>query len=203
VASSDEAARSLRADARANHDRLLEVAARAFAKHGAEASLKAIAKEAGVGIGTLYRRFPTREILVEATYRSESARLCASAEDLLRRMPAVDALRSWMERFLDYLATKRGMAGSLRTVLTTDDDLRLKTRGMLIDALGVLLRASEEQGTVRSGLDPADVVMALGGIALIASDQDQRDLAGRLLDLLMAGLTAGSGEWASGPDVRV
>ncbi|WP_329259308.1 TetR/AcrR family transcriptional regulator [Actinoallomurus sp. NBC_01490] len=194
MASSEGTARSLRADAQANHDRLLEVAARAFAEDGAEASLKAIAKEAGVGTGTLYRRFPTREILVEATYRGESARLCASAGDLLRHMPAIDALRVWMERFLDHLATKRGMAESLRAVLTNDDDLRLKTRGMLIDALALLLREGEEQGAVRSGLDPSDVVMALGGIALIASDQDQRDLAGRLLDLLMAGLTASAGE---------
>jgi AcrR family transcriptional regulator len=169
-------------------------AARAFAKDGTEASLKAIAKEAGVGIGTLYRRFPTREILVEATYRSESARLCASAYDLLHQMPAIEASRVWMEQFLDYLATKRGMAEALRVVLTTDNDLRLKTRGMLIDTLGMLLRTSEKQGAVRPGLDASDVVMALGGIALIASDQDQRALAGRLLDLLMAGLTAGARE---------
>jgi AcrR family transcriptional regulator len=192
MAAPDGTTRSLRADARANHDRLLEVAAEAFARDGAEASLKAIAKEAGVGIGTLYRRFPTREILVEATYRSESARLCASAAELLRRLPAVEALRVWMERFLDYLAAKRGMAEALRVVLTADNDLRLRTRGMLIDALGTLLRTSEEQGAVRPGLDPGDVVMALGGIALITSDQGRQDLAGRLLDLLMAGLTTGT-----------
>lgn len=190
----DGAARSLRADAKANHDRLLEVAAEAFARDGAEASLKAIAKEAGVGIGTLYRRFPTREILVEATYRSESARLCASAGDLLHQRPAIEALRVWMERFLDYLAAKRSMAEALRVVLTADNDLRLRTRGMLIDALGMLLRTSEEQGAVRPGLDPSDVVMALGGIALITSDQGRQDLAGRLLDLLMAGLTTGTGQ---------
>ena len=191
MAAPDGTTRALRADAKANHDRLLEVAAEAFARDGAEASLKAIAKEAGVGIGTLYRRFPTREILVEATYRSESARLCASADDLLGHLPAVEALRAWMEQFLDYLATKRGMAEALRVVLTADDDLRLRTRGMLIDALGLLLRTSEEQGAVRRGLDPADVVMALGGIALITSDQGRQDLAGRLLDLLMAGLVNG------------
>ena len=147
-----------------------------------------------MGIGTLYRRFPTREILVEATYRSESERLCAAACDLLHELPAVEALRVWMEQFLDYLATKRGMADSLRAALTADDNLRLKTRGMLIDVMTMLLRASEQQGAVRAGQDPTDVVMALGGIALIAADQNQHDLAGRLLDLLMAGLTAGSGQ---------
>jgi hypothetical protein len=109
-------------------------------------------------------------------------------------LPAIEALRVWMEQFLDYLATKRGMADSLRAVLTADDNLRLKTRGMLIDVMTMLLRASEQQGAVRAGQDPTDVVMALGGIALIAADQNQHDLAGRLLDLLMAGLTAGSGQ---------
>jgi AcrR family transcriptional regulator len=194
VTAPEETERKVRADAQLNHARLLEAAARHFAEDGTQASLKAIAKDAGVGIGTLYRRFPSREILVEATYRSESERLCATAYDLLHELPAVEALRVWMEQFLGYLATKRGMADSLRVVLTADDNLRLKTRGMLIDVMTMLLRASEQQGAVRAGQDPTDVVMALGGIALIAADQNQHDLAGRLLDLLMAGLTAGCGQ---------
>jgi AcrR family transcriptional regulator len=102
-------ARSLRADAQANYDRLLEVAARAFAAEGADASLKAIAAEAGVGIGTLYRRFPAREDLIEATYRNETARLGQLAAELLAERDPVDALREWMERFADYMLTKRGM----------------------------------------------------------------------------------------------
>lgn len=184
-----EARRPLRADAQVNHDRLLEVAARHFAEDGSDASMKAIAREAGVGIGTLYRRFPTREILVEATYRSES-RLCEAAPALLREMPAGDALREWMRMFLGYMAAKRGMAGALRVLLTADDDLRLQTRGMLIGSLAVLLRAGAEAGTIRAGVDATDVVMALGGFASIIGEQQVPGLTGRLLDLLLHGLAA-------------
>ena len=98
---SAEETQALRADARLNHDRVLEAAGRAFARDGEDASLKAIAKDAGVGIGTLYRRFPTRELLVEATYRAESAKLCAAAPTLLEAMPAAEATRMCMDGFLD------------------------------------------------------------------------------------------------------
>lgn len=185
---SGEETRALRADARLNHDRVLEAAGRAFARDGEDASLKAIAKDAGVGIGTLYRRFPTRELLVEATYRSESAKLGAAAPALLEAMPAAEATRAWMDSFLDYLATKRGMAGALHAVLTDDDDLRMKTRGLLIDAMATLLAAGVAEGTIRPDADPTVVVMGLGGVALIAGQPDQRELARDLLDLLMDGL---------------
>lgn len=189
-AKSSAADRALRADAQRNRERLLDAAARVFASEGTEASMKEIAKEAGVGIGTLYRHFPTREMLVEATYRSESARLSAAAADLLRELPPAEALRAWMERFLDYMAVKRGMAEALRFVLSAAGDLRLQTRGLLIDALATLLKAGEQAGEIRAGLDPVDVVMALGGFALIASEEHQPALSGRLLDLLFEGLAA-------------
>jgi len=178
----------MRADARQNHDRLLEVAARHFSADGDDASMKAIAKEAGVGIGTLYRRFPTRETLIEATYRSESARLAEAAPALLHDHPPAQALRSWAGLFLDYMATKRGMAGALKALLTADEPLRLSTRELLIDALATLLRAGEEAGDIRPGLDATDVVMALGGFAMIIGEQAQPQLRDRLLDLLLHGL---------------
>ena len=178
----------LRADAQANHDLLLDSAARAFAEHGTGASLKAIAQDAGVGIGTLYRRFPTRERLVEATYRSEVARICAAVPDLLGSLAPEQALRVWMERFLDFLATKRGMADTLRAVLTTDSSLRLQTRELLTEALSVLLVAGARTGSIRSDVEVEDVLLAIGGVALIAGEDDQRRQAGRLLDLLVAGL---------------
>jgi AcrR family transcriptional regulator len=193
MTTADAAPHRLRADARLNRDRLLEVAARAFAQHGEQASLKAIAREAGVGIGTLYRRFPSREVLVEATYRSESERLCQAGHDLLERVPPLAALRSWMEQFLSYMATKKGMAGALRVVLTADDDLRLATRAMLIDVLAALLQAGERAGDVRPGLDATDVVMALGGFALVGGEENDPELADRLLDLLLQGLVAPRG----------
>ena len=180
--------RPLRADAQLNQDRLLDAAARAFARDGADAQLKVIAKEAGVGIGTLYRRFPTRERLIEATYRKETALLCEAAPALLRTSPPGEALRTWMDRFVDYMATKHGMADALHAVLVADGELRMRTRDLLTEALTALITAGREAGVIRSDADPNDVLMGLGGVTLIAGDADRRDLAGRLLDLLMDAL---------------
>jgi len=108
----------MRADARRNRERLLEVAVDALTGD-ADVPLDAIARGAGVGIGTLYRHFPTREALVEAAYRSELDRLCAAAPELLGTRPPDAALRAWMDRFVDYMTTKRGMAGALRAVIAS------------------------------------------------------------------------------------
>jgi AcrR family transcriptional regulator len=178
------AQRRLRADARHNHDLLLDEAAQAFAREGTQTSLKAIARAAGVGIGTLYRRFPTREALVEAVYHNEVARLCDAAPDLLAALPPADALRAWMERFVDFMAAKNGMGESLRAVLVSEDD-RLRTRDLLRGAIATLLAAGE----VRAGVEPDDVLMGLGGITLIAREEGQRELATRLIDLLLYGVT--------------
>jgi AcrR family transcriptional regulator len=132
--------RPLRADAQRNRDLLLEIAVRAFAQDGPDATLESIAAEAGVGIGTLYRNFPTRQALIEAAYRSELARLCAGVPELLRTVPADAALRTWMDRFIDYLATKRGMADALRTVIASGGNPYAQSRESLIEAVGVLLK---------------------------------------------------------------
>jgi AcrR family transcriptional regulator len=170
----------VRADAQSNHDRLLAAAADAFARDGTDASLKAIAAEAGVGIGTLYRRFPTRETLVEAVYRNEVARLCAAAPDLVERLPPAEALAAWMERFVDFMAAKRGL---LRAVLLPDEE-KLQTRDLLRAAIATLL----DGGAAKPGVEPDDVLMALGGITLIAGEENRRDLASRLVDLLLHGV---------------
>ncbi|MEU3249217.1 helix-turn-helix domain-containing protein [Streptomyces sp. NPDC006875] len=183
--------RSLRADARANHERLLEVAARAFAQEGTEASMKAIAAEAGVGIGTLYRRFPTREDLIEATYRNETDRLCASARRLLDEETPRAALRAWMEAFVDYMLTKRGMADALPVILASREGLRLHSRDALRTAVTTLLEAGIAAGQVRRDAAPNDVLMALGGITLISGHEHERALASRLVTLLLDGLTPG------------
>ena len=182
--------RSLRADAQANHDRLLEMAARAFARDGADASLKAIAAEAGVGIGTLYRRFPTREDLIEATYRNETERLAASAAELLAGQDPVDALRAWMERFADYMLTKRGMADALPAILASRGGLREQSRRALGEAVQELLAAGTAAGRLRPGLSASDVLLALGGITLISEHEQQPELAPRLISLLLLGLAA-------------
>jgi AcrR family transcriptional regulator len=179
---------ALRADALANHERLLQVAAEVFAREGADTSLKAIAAEAGVGIGTLYRRFPSCEDLIEATYRSDTVRLCASASELLTKHPALVATREWMEDFVGYMLTKQGMSDALPRILATREGLRVHSRDELARALTDLLEAGIQAGQVRTDVDPQEVLMALGGITLIAGHEHQRPLASRLITLLLDGI---------------
>jgi AcrR family transcriptional regulator len=181
--------RPLRADAQRNEDRLLEAAAEAFAREGAGASVKDIARAAGVGVGTLYRRFPSKELLIEAIYRQEVQHLCEAAQHLTARQPPVDALRTWMERFIDFMAAKQGMADALAVVLT-DEGEKVHTRSLLTDAIAHLLGAAEGQSVARPGVEAQDVLMALGGISLMAASEERRDLATRLIDLLLHGVVA-------------
>ncbi len=180
--------RPLRADARRNRDRLLEAAVRAFSQEGPDVTLDAIAKDAGVGIGTLYRHFPTREALVEATYRNELARLCDAVSDLLATMPPAEATRVWMDRFFDYMTTKRGMADALRAVIAAGGNPYSESRHRMAAAISTLLDAGAAAGTVRADVRAEDVLVTLSGLSLTAGDPEQRDQASRMLDLLMDGL---------------
>lgn len=177
----------LRADARRNRERLLEVAVQAFSTPGRDVSLEAIAKAAGVGIGTLYRHFPTREALVEAAYRSEVARLCDAVPGLLESAPPEVAMRAWMDRFVQYMTAKRGMLDTLRAILASGGDPFTETKGRLRTAVGEFLEAGAAAGTLRADVDPADVLAAVSGVTLTTADREQ---AGRLLDLIMDGLRA-------------
>ncbi len=186
--------RGLRADARRNRERLLEVAGRAFSETGTDASLEAIARDAGVGIGTLYRHFPTREALLEAAYRNELARVCDSVTELLAQLPPDQAMRRWMDLFIDYLATKQGMADALKAVIASgDEDPFAESLDRISTAISTLLHAGAEVGVLRSDVDPLDVGFSLGGVLLITSDKGLRDRAGRMLDLLLDGLRYRSG----------
>jgi AcrR family transcriptional regulator len=180
--------RPLRADAQRNRDQLLKVAVRAFSQKGPDVTLESIASDAGVGIGTLYRHFPTREALIEAAYRNELARLCAGVPELLRTMPADVALRTWMDRFIDYLATKRGMAEALRMVIASGGNPHAQTRESLLEAIRSLLKAGADQRALRRDIDPADVMIGISGVSLVAGAPEQREQAGRLLDLFVDGL---------------
>jgi AcrR family transcriptional regulator len=184
----DPGSRPLRADAQRNRDRLLVAAVRAFSHDGPDVTLDAIAKDAEVGIGTLYRHFPTREELVEAAYRSELAKLCDAAAELAAAVPPDEAVRAWMDRFFDYMTTKRGMAGALRAVIASGGNPFSESRDKLLAAISTLLHAAVEAGTVRSDVEAGDVLAALSGISLAAEDPSQRAQARRLLDLLMDGL---------------
>jgi AcrR family transcriptional regulator len=180
--------RPLRADARRNRDRLIEVAARAFAQDGTNVTLGSVAKEAGVGIGTLYRHFATREELVEAVYRSELEKLCASASELLRTENPDAALRAWMDGFVRYMTTKRGMSEALRAVIAGGSDPFSRSRAMLTAAITGLLDAGREAGLVRDDVEPDDVLFSLSGLSLAATTPEHHTRMARLLDLLMDGL---------------
>ena len=170
-----------RADARRNRERLLTAAAAAFAAE-APASLEAIARDAGVGIGTLYRHFPTREALIEAVYRAELVAVSASASALLQRHSPVEALRRWMDRYATFVATKRGMAESLRAMFDSGTVAPSETRGAVVAAVDTLLRAGVEDGSLRSDVRADDVVTNLLGVTLASGSRAQSK---RLLDLLL------------------
>ncbi len=180
--------RPLRADAQRNRERLLDAAVRAFSQEGPDVTLDAIAKDAGVGIGTLYRHFPTREALVEAAYRNELARLCDAAPDLFRTLPPDQALRLWMNRFVDYMSTKRDMADALNAVIASGGNPYSESRGRLLTAITALLEAGAAAGTLRADVEPGDVLTSLSGVSMATVAPAQRDRAGRVLDLLMDGL---------------
>jgi AcrR family transcriptional regulator len=186
---SDTDARPLRADAARNRERLLSAAVRALSSGaGPESTLEAIARDAGVGIGTLYRHFPTREALIEAAYRNELTRLCEAAPELQRTLRADEATRAWMDRFVDYMTTKRGMADALRTVIASGGNPYATSRDQLLAALTGLIEAGSAAGVIRADVDPADVLASLSGVTLAAGEPAQREQAGRMLDLLMDGL---------------
>jgi AcrR family transcriptional regulator len=186
-----EAAKDLRADARRNREKLIEAAAPAFAEHGVNASLEEIARQAGVGIGTLYRHFPTRESLVEVVYGREVESLLAAADDLAAREAADVALEQWLLRFVGYLAAKRGMAESLRVLFASNSQLFEKSKGKVPQTLQRLVKAASDSGTIRRDIDAADLMQALSGIYSAPHTPDWRERSRRLVRLLMDGLRSG------------
>ncbi|MEV6735282.1 MULTISPECIES: TetR family transcriptional regulator [unclassified Streptomyces] len=182
--------RPLRADAQRNRDKILAAAVRVFTDEGLDAHYERIAKEAGVGTGTLYRNFPTRETLIEAAYRNEVARLCDAVPGLLATLPPRDALHAWMGRFIDYATAKLGMADALRAVVASGSDPYGHSREMIQTAITTLMEAGTAAGALRSDIRPTDVFAILAGIALTSARPEQRDQAERLLDLTLDGLEA-------------
>ncbi len=170
-----------RADAQRNRTRLLDAAAAAFTA-GGEVTLEKIARDAGVGIGTLYRHFPTREALVEAVYRTELTAVCAVVDDLLAVHEPAEALRSWMDRYAEFVTTKRGMADTFRTMVA--DGTVATPRAAIDGAVATLLAAGAQAGTLRADVDPDDVVTLLVGVFVATAGSDDRARLGRLLDLV-------------------
>lgn len=184
--------RPRRADARRNYDSLLQVATEAFTNEGVEVPLEELARRAGVGIGTLYRHFPSRDVLVETVYRAEVDRLAAAADELLDELPPGEALEAWMHRFVGYVATKRGMAAALKNVSASHPELVATSRDRTKAAATKLLGAASAAGDVRGDTDPQDLVRAISGICLASDQSDWQQQATRLVGLLMDGLRYGA-----------
>ena len=180
--------RALRADATRNRDQLLAVATRVFASADTEPSMRAIAREAGVGIATLYRHFPTRESLVDAVYRSQVVRLTTGARELLDQLTPAAAMRRWMDLFGDWIATKNGMLDTLLAMIETGEIAHGQTRTELLAAITTILDAGRAVGDLRRDVTAEDIAASLIGIFTVAPKPHREVLASRLLNLLMDGL---------------
>ncbi len=185
----DRAAPQMRADARRNRERLLTAARDAFAAHGADAPLDDIARQAGVGIGTLYRHFPTRLALQEAVYRDQVENLCALGEGLLGQSAPGEALETWMRALVGYVATKRGLSQTLINSLGRDSEFLSSCSSLIRQTGGDLLEGAKQAGAVRADADITDVMRLCHAIVL-ASEQagEPADSAERLVSLVLDGL---------------
>jgi AcrR family transcriptional regulator len=179
--------RKPRADAQRNRERILKVAKLAFTRTGADISLDDVARQSGVGPGTLYRHFPTRGALLEAVYRSEVARLAAAQQDFSRTMAPVDAMRAWMLLFVDYIATKQLIAPALNTLIEGPAKLFEHSRTQITGAINTLVKRAVESGDIRRDLDPLDLLRALVGVSNVSSVPDWPESARRLVQILIAG----------------
>ena len=187
------AARKPRADAQRNRDSLLEAAKAAFAEAGPEASLDEIARRASVGIGTLYRHFPTRDAVVEAVYRREVQQLADAAPRLIESLVPAEALRAWMRLFIDYIAAKRVIAPALKSLVGGGSSLYADSSARINEAMALLVERARESGDIRPDADSADLLRALIGFAYVNSAPDWEASARRLIDLLIDGLRSQRG----------
>jgi AcrR family transcriptional regulator len=181
------APRKTRTDAQRNRERILEVAKGAFTRSGANASLDDIANEAGVGAGTLYRHFPTRDALIEAVYRTEVEKLATAERRFSAAMSPIEALRAWMLLFVDYIATKQIIASALNAYVGGPSKLYEGSRPQIQGAIDALVKRAIKTGDIRRDLDPFDLLRALIGVSHVASGPDWQPSARRLVDILITG----------------
>jgi AcrR family transcriptional regulator len=179
--------RKPRADALRNRERILDVAKEAFARHGANASLDDIAKQVGVGPGTLYRHFPTREELLQAVYRSEMEKLAAAERKFAQSMPPIEALRAWLLLFVDAIETKQIIAPALSALIGDPKKVFAASHDQLHEALSALVQRAIKSGDMRKDTDPMDLLRALVGVAHVATSPDWQQSAKRLVDILITG----------------
>jgi AcrR family transcriptional regulator len=181
------APRKPRADARRNRQRILEIAKEAFTRSGGTINLDEVARHAGIGPGTLYRHFPTRDVLLEEVYRSEVEKLAAAERKFRETMPPIEALRAWMLLFVDYIAAKQIIAPALNTLVGGASKVFKSTGDQIKGAIRALVNRAIESGDIRPDLDPLDLLRALIGVSNVASAPDWPQSARRLVHILIAG----------------
>jgi AcrR family transcriptional regulator len=179
--------RKPRSDAQRNRERILEVAKEAFTRSGVNASLDDIAKAAGVGPGTLYRHFPTREALLGAVYRTEMEKLAAAERKFAEELPPVEALRAWLLLFVDYIATKQLIGPALNALLGDPKKVFEVSHARVWEAIRALVKRAIKSGDMRKDIDPIDLLRALIGVANVATSPDWQQSARRLVDILITG----------------
>lgn len=191
MASSDQAEKPMRADARRSFDALLQAAKSVFTVSGVDAPIRQIAEEAGVGLGTLYRHFPKRADLIAAVFRREIDDCVAAAQTLSAEYPPCEALSRWMKRYAEFVATKRGLANILHSGDPAFDGLKAHVDDTLRPALQGLLKAASETGQIRGDICPNEFLGAAASVCMASSDADPAR-AERMVALLVDGLRHGA-----------
>jgi AcrR family transcriptional regulator len=180
--------RKPRADAERNRQLLLDTAKTLFEAKGSSAGLEEIARQAGVGIGTLYRHFPTRDELVVAVYRNETEQLAAAATQYAETLAPVDALRAWLRLFIDHMATKQGMSEALNSLVGGTSALYAASTDLTKGAMQLLVDRAVASGDIRLSTDPLDLLRAIAGVMSIGSAPQAKESARRMVDVLIAGI---------------
>ncbi len=183
-----KARRKPRADSLRNRERLLEAATAIFRLGGAQASLEAVAREAGVGIGTLYRHFPTREALFDAVYRHEVDLLADLAQTLSTEDDPVAALKSWLQANVRLVATKKGMIEGLQLAVVGSSELKAYSYERMVGAIGLLLERAAGAGMIRDDVSPDELLRTLLGIFYSHGPADWQPTALRMVDVFVDGL---------------
>jgi AcrR family transcriptional regulator len=182
-----------RADAQRNRERLLAAALKLFTTSNEEVTLSAVAEAAGLGIGTLYRHFPTRDALIEALYRHEVARLSDAAPKLLEKMAPQAALEEWLQRYAALIAAKRGLSQALKTIFEPGSETTAYSRERMAQAITLLVEAAAKSGAIRADADPQDVLLAVAASTWsFAGDRDWKERSARVLRLVLDGLRYGA-----------
>jgi AcrR family transcriptional regulator len=183
-----ETSRKPRADALRNRERVLEAARAVFSAGGPDASLEAVASTAGVGIGTLYRHFPTRQALFDAVYRHEAQQLAALADRLKKEAEPIEALRQWLHAFVKFVATKKGMSAALALAVAKDSDLFSYSSDLLMRSAGGLLDPAIAAGAIRNDIAPEDLIRTLVGMCYTHDKPGWQKSVLRLVDIFIDGL---------------